>query len=141
MLDKEVKPGTITCLAVYSQYFAYINTRKRIYAEVARSSSRHAIATVTMEGRWRPLYNHLKNVDTLRDFGLRAVRLSASFFLRHARFLLALRLAALLVAEFKADPELSHLTTRQNVRDPLNHEGAGLLVPRTRSCRGAKQAK
>lgn len=73
------------------------------------------------------LNHYLEDFSSLR-FGLRAVRLVAPSFLCRAHFVTGLRLTALLVAELEADPELSHLTARENVRDPLDHKRTGLRV-------------
>lgn len=87
-----------------------------------------------MGGTRQLLYDHFKNISILWDFGLRTVWLSTSFFLRPTHFLHTLRLAAVLVAKLKADPELSHLAAGQNVWDPLDYKGGGLLlIPRARS--------
>lgn len=73
---------------------------------------------------------HLEHSDGLCGFGQVRVRLAA------ASFLADLQLTALLVAVFEADPQLSHVTAREHVRDPLNHKGNGLLqVGRARSCK------
>lgn len=59
---------------------------------------------------------------------LGTVWLITASFLCCARFVAVFGLAALLVAKFKADPELSHVTARENVWDPVNHKRAGLLL-------------
>lgn len=51
-------------------------------------------------------------------------------------FLTIVQLTALLVAELKADPELPHVTSREDVWDPLNHKRTGfLLISQARSCK------
>lgn len=59
---------------------------------------------------------------------LGTVWLITASFLCCARFVAVFGLAALLVAKFKADPELSHVAARENVWDPVNHKRAGLLL-------------
>lgn len=45
------------------------------------------------------------------------------------------QLTALLVAELKSDPELPHVAAREDVWDPLDDEGAGvLLICSSRAC-------
>lgn len=88
-----------------------------------------------------PLDHHLKDFDSLCVFGLARVRLVTTSFLCCAHFLTVLHLTALLVAKFKANPELSHLTAREDVRDPLDHKRSGLLlICRAGSCRGVQTA-
>lgn len=53
-----------------------------------------------------------------------------------AHFLTIVQLTTLLVAELKADPELPHVTSRENVWDPLDHKWTGfLLISQTCSCK------
>lgn len=76
---------------------------------------------------------HLEHSDGLSGFGHVRVRLAA------ASFLTELQLTALLVAVFEADPQLSHVTAREHVRDPLDHKRIGLLqVGRACSCKGSQ---
>lgn len=57
-----------------------------------------------------------------------------------ASFLTQLQLTTLLVAVFKADSQLSHVTAREHVRDPLDHKRTGLLqVGWARSCKGSRK--
>lgn len=47
------------------------------------------------------------------------------------------QLTALLVAELEADPELPHVAAREDVRDPLDDKGVGLLrISSTCPCSG-----
>lgn len=76
---------------------------------------------------------HLESSDGLG--GLGQVRLAA------ARFVAEVRLSALLVAVFKADSQLAHVTAGEHVRDPLDHKRTGLLrIRRARSCKGVRGA-
>lgn len=53
-----------------------------------------------------------------------------------AHFLTIVQLTALLVAELKANPELPHVTSRENVWDPLNDKRTGfLLISQACSCK------
>lgn len=76
------------------------------------------------------LDDHLKDFNGLRRFGLGGVQLVTTSFLRCTHLFTVLRLTTLLVAKFKANPELSHLTARENVWDPLDHKRTGLLLIR-----------